>query len=363
MSERQSAFDIRAYLRLSPAEAAKAFSDDLSCLVMEASTSPDKRVTYWQTTSKKLVQGLDPEDPTTLTTYQIQELMNLAQDRYVIVWISPAGGENNYPLSRLNFYLGEEGQELHDVYSVAVDWALEKSYKLHNWLRFFSTNSSDGGELSPLCVDVPQEIGQLEYLQPYVDLPIETWDFIFSGEAKKKRESALLTAQTIAPAIIHWLNTHPSASLIEVWQWGAIAEQHMAAKGFSMRGRGTMCGLTNSELLGQSSVLRVFDIGKDTEEEISECVSIRCPNCNWTPSESQLQELNAGSLTCCPGCRYNPATRTIPPEYSEPTTTDISEFVTIVVAENLPTEPVLENDYSLPWSVYFFNPQLEIAQM
>ncbi len=262
------AVDLRTYQGLSQVEAEWKFRREVGSVVLEAAKD-HPRVVCWQTTADQILQGLDPEDPTTADTFLVASLMGEKPE--AIVWSSPPDSTWDRPESRVNFYLNEN-EGLYRCYSISL----------------------------PETVEWQISAGPLETIKQLVAGMEKAWEYIQSGEAQIRQNEALEAAQILAPAVIHWLHTYQDPIVA-----GALGELAMSNAGFRMRLRGSGCGLSNLEQLNSLGYSSMTPIPK-FHSETTTCPEISCPACGWKPSERQVKEINTGQLTHCPDCGYNP---------------------------------------------------------
>lgn len=281
------AFNISSYLS---DQKRKTFrlADDLSALVMETS-SVHQRVTYWQCQREKILENLSESDPATQRTYEIYDLMTKARRQHVVIWFSPAG--DKYPETRINLYIGNGGQQNYENYSLATNHSPKECLEMSNQLRQLGADFINKEVLS---LETPEMISPLEYLQQFIDLPAGMWEFILNGQAKTKKAEAFTIASILSPVILSLLSPKSDKSLLGLLFTGAVAEYYLSGMGFAMRGAGSGCGFTNSEIISSS------------RQKEGGCEQITCPACGWKPNKKEESEVMSGHLTSCPCCGYCP---------------------------------------------------------
>jgi hypothetical protein len=243
---------------------------------------------------------------------EVEDLCNFATDKnnyppngFSYLWISPP---IQYPESRETTgkgFLVDEGHAIIQNFSgLLTNLSQKDCFELALHAHKYSVNpNSSLPESAAFFFKPSYGIDPLEFVFTTIIPRPDIYESITGGKVEsdyqKSLEACRKAAQTVAVGMlgISGLSEYDYINL------GARAEQQvMSALKITIIGKGSGCGLTNTEIMNQFSIITPFQIADPLKNSLfishaSECPKIRCPRCGWEPSESELNNMPSS----CPG--------------------------------------------------------------
>lgn len=289
MSKEALAFDTSRYVETNGFNK-DAWIEDLSGLSLEAAKNQPlhKRInpfTLEETLDGRIINALIGEKDVSeyysfethtdtqesLAGIRIRDSLLNEPEGSMVVWISPAGGENHYDEARIVIGFNETVNNLKAIRSFGIPTKHTPSESLIHFgtLALLSTSIhpmvySPEDIRSEVLVFHPNSRSHMQTLRSSIPMD-EIWDAIESGEVYREKISAKQDTQKVWNAVGHLFENARTHD--EFIRAGAAAEQMMSQLGRKMTGG--PCGKMNSEVISKSANLlwQHVELGQNEIEE------------------------------------------------------------------------------------------------